>query len=89
MERTFKRLFIELEELDEISDAAFELWVEDEGNKELEALADDAYEAAWNKHKECADYMVAITGGRIDFKTAFSMLINQREQLRSLVARIA
>lgn len=64
-------------------------WEADPENEELEAAFDEAYAAEYKAHEALANEIVRITSGRIDYKTASTMIHKKRSELESLIARLA
>lgn len=81
---TLKNLYNEYIRKEEISDAADEAWENDYDNEELERAFDEAYKEQAEAMNRVIDGIVEITSGRIDKRTAHTMLLKGRDTLTSL-----
>ena len=55
----------------------------------IEAEWDEAYKKEYDVKMLLASHIVEMTSGKIDFKTANMMILSKREQLKTLVLKIA
>ena len=86
---TLKNLYNEYLRKEEISDAADEAWENDYDNEELERAFDEAYRDQAEAMDRVIDGIVEITSGRIDKRTAHTMLLKGRDALTSLLSMTA
>lgn len=85
MKELLKALKIAEEKADRI-DAA---WDADPENEALEAAFDEAYAAQYKAFEAVVKKIVSMTGGKIDQRTAGTMLRMKRSEIESLVSRMA
>lgn len=86
---TLKNLYNEYLRKEEVSDAADEAWENDYDNEELERAFDEAYRDQAEAMDRVIDGIVEITSGRIDKRTAHTMLLKGRDALTSLLSMTA
>lgn len=84
-----KELFRKYNEAEARVNAADDAWENDYENESLEKEFDEAYKAEHKAFTELANEIEKLTGGAIDAKTFRAMMAKQRNELESLVARIA
>lgn len=84
-----KELLKALEAAEITANAADAAWEADPENGRLETAFDEAYKAECEAFAAVVDKIVSITSGRIDRKTAATMLRCKRKDIESLVARMA
>ncbi len=84
-----KELMKALEVAEAKANKADSEWEADPENKELEKAFDEAYTAEHKAFEALVEKIVSITSGRIDRKTAATLIRSKRKELESLVSRIA
>lgn len=87
--KKIKRLFEELEKFERIADAIDEAIENDPENEELEIEWNEAYNNEWNATEAFIAELTNVTGGMIDNMAARKMLGSHRNELKSLISRIA
>lgn len=58
-------------------------------NEAIEAEWDSAYKKEYDIKMSLVSHIVEITSGKIDLKTAHTMIMSRREQLKTLILKIA
>ena len=58
-------------------------------NEAIEAEWDTAYKKEYDIKMSLASHIVEMTSGKIDLKTANMMILSKREQLKTLILKIA
>ena len=84
-----KELLKALEEAEKKANEADSAWEKDPENTELEKNFDEAYKAENKAFQAVVEKIVSLTSGRIDKKTASTMLRSRRKEIESLVVRLA
>lgn len=85
----FKRLFEEYKAADEATNKIEEAWEKDPYNETYELEFDRAYNKEGIAHTALVDYIEKLTKGQIDRKTIRKMTVTMKDQLESIVERIA
>lgn len=86
---TIKKMLVEYEKAEDKANRAEDAWENDYENETLEAEFNKAYEEVHKTYNELAAEIVKITNGAIDNKTAGYMIRAKREELKTLIMRIA
>ena len=84
-----KELFNQLESAEAETIRLDYLVEENPENEAIEAEWDTAYKKEYDIKMSLANYIVTFTSGKIDLKTAHTMIISKREQLKTLILKIA
>lgn len=84
-----KRLFEELEAAELKANELDEAIENDPENEELENAWNEAYEAEWNASEILINEIVKITNGIIGNMTARKMIGMKRNELKTLISKIA
>ena len=84
-----KELFNQLESAEAETLRLDSLIEENPENEAIEAEWDTAYKKEYDIKMSLANYIVTFTSGKIDLKTAHTMIISKREQLKTLILKIA
>lgn len=84
-----KELLKALEAAETTTNAADAAWEADPENDRLEMAFDKAYKAECEAFAAVVDKIVIITSGRIDKKTAATMLRCKRNDIENLAAKMA
>lgn len=84
-----KSLFEAVEIAQAAYDAADEAMAADVENEAMEAAWDEAYKVLWNAEEAFSVAVERFSAGKVDAKTARRMLVIKRDELRSLVNRLA
>ena len=84
-QQALKRMLEELSKLEKISIQAENEMVEDPTNEKKEKVFDEAYKAEFSLFMEIIEFIVKISNGKINEKTARAMVHTQREKILSLV----
>lgn len=84
-----KELMKALEATEAKANKADSEWEADPENKELEKAFDEAYAAEHKAFEALVEKIVSITSGRIDEKTAATLIRSKCKELESLISRIA
>lgn len=87
--KNIKNLFKAYEEATKAADIAEELYSQDCENEELETAFDLAYERQFKAMDELVDGIVKFTAGRINGRTARTMIIMKQDNLRAIIEKIA
>lgn len=85
-QQALKRMLAELSELEEIANKADDAMMDDPTNEEKEKAFDEAYKAEFDAFTAVANLIVKMTDGRIDEKTARTMVRAKRNEILNLVA---
>lgn len=85
----FKALFNQLESAEAETLRLDSLVEENPENEAIEAEWDEAYKKEYNVKMLLVNHIVEMTSGKIDLKTANIMILSKREQLKTLVLKIA
>lgn len=86
MKNELKKRLEELERLERIADRAEDEMMADPTNEEKENIFDEAYKAEFAAFMAAANLIVEMTGGRIDEKTARTMVRTKRGEIVKIVA---
>ena len=84
-----KELFNQLESAEAETIRLDSLVEENPENESLEEAWDEAYKKEYDIKMLLASHIVEMTGGKIDLKTANMMILSKREQLKTLILKIA
>lgn len=84
-----KELLNKLKEAEIMADKADAAWEADPENEELEKAFDNAYKKQWIAFEELVNKIVEMTSGEIDKKTAAAMVREKRNELESIIKRMA
>lgn len=84
-----KELFNQLESAEEETLLLDSLIEENPENEAIEAEWDTAYKKEYDIKMSLANHIVEMTSGKIDLKTANMMILSKREQLKTLILKIA
>ena len=84
-----KELFNQLESAEAETLRLDSLVEEQPENEALEAEWDSAYKKEYDIKMLLANHIVEMTSGKIDLKTANMMILSRREQLKTLILKIA
>lgn len=84
-----KTLFNQLESAEAETLRLDSLVEENPENEAIEAEWDKAYKKEYDVKMLLASHIVEMTNGKIDFKTANMMILSKREQLKTLILKIA
>ena len=87
--QNIKYLMENLKKNEAKSDELDELWAADPENAELERAWDEQYKVVGRLRDELIREIVKFSGGLIDKRTATAMLFKKRDQLQSLIERLA
>ena len=86
---TLKKMLEELETAEAKTDRIDEAWENDYENEELEKAYMEAYKEEHKAFETLVNEIVKVSCGAIDNKTARMVLIAKRDEVKSLIARIA
>ena len=86
---TLKKMLEELEAAETKTDRIDEAWENDYENEELEKAYMEAYKEEHKAFETLVNEIVKVSCGAIDNKTARMVLIAKRDEVKSLIARIA
>ena len=84
-----KALFKQLESAEAETNRLDALIEENPENEVIEAEWDEAYKKEYDIKMSLASHIVNMTSGKIDLKTANLMIHSKREQLKTLILKIA
>ena len=84
-----KALFNQLEVAEAETLRLDSLIEENPENEAIEAEWDEAYKKEYDVKMSLASHIVEMTSGKIDMKTANMMILSKREQLKTLILKIA
>ena len=84
-----KELFNQLESAEAETIRLDSLVEENPEDESLEEAWDAAYKKEYDVKKSLANYIVAFTNEKIDLKTANKLIMSKREQLKTLILKIA
>ena len=84
-----KELFNQLESAEAETIRLDSLVEENPENEAIEAEWDEAYKKEYDIKMLLASHIVEMTSGKIDLKTANMMILSKREQLKTLILKIA
>ena len=84
-----KELFNQLESAEAETIRLDFLVEENPEDESLEEAWDEAYKKEYDIKMLLASHIVEMTGGKIDLKTANMMILSKREQLKTLILKIA
>ena len=84
-----KALFNQLESAEAETFRLDSLIEENPENEAIEAEWDTTYKKEYNIKMSLASHIVEMTSGKIDLKTANMMILSKREQLKTLILKIA
>ena len=84
-----KELFKKYEMLEAEANRADDAWGADPENEQLEAEFDRAYQAEHEAFTELVNAIVKLSGGQIEHKTAAMMIRAKRNELKTLIEKIA
>ena len=87
--KNLKDLMKALKIAEENANMADAAWENDPENKDLEITFDKAYAKEHEALENLVDEIVKVTSGKIDQKTARTMVIKKRSQLEALINRAA
>lgn len=80
-----KELLKALKEAEERANKADAAWDADPENEALEAAFDEAYRAEHDAFENLVNEIVKATSGKIDTKTAVTMIRTKRKELEALI----
>ena len=80
-----KELLNKLKEAEMMADKADAAWEADPENEELEKAFDNAYEKQWIAFEELVNKIVIVTDGKINKKTAATMIRKKRNEIEMLI----
>lgn len=86
MMNELKKRLKELERLEKIADMADDEMMTDPTNEEKEKAFDEAYKAEFDAFIAVSNLIVKITAGKIDEKTARTMVRTKRNEIINLIA---
>lgn len=89
MNNELKKLMAEFEAAEKKHDRLDDLWENDYDNEELEKEWTEAYKVLTNARKRLEGAIVSLTNGKIDAKTARMIIHTKRDELKSLIDRLA
>lgn len=84
-----KTLFNQLESAEAETLRLDSLIEENPENEAIEAEWDEAYKKEYDIKMLLVSHIVEMTSGKIDLKTANMMILSKREQLKTLILKIA
>ena len=84
-----KELFNQLESAEAETLRLDSLIEENPKNEAIEAEWDEAYKKEYDIKMSLVSHIVTFTSGKIDLKTAHTMIMSRREQLKTLILKIA
>ena len=84
-----KELFNQLESAEAETLRLDSLIEENPENEAIEAEWDTAYKKEYDIKMSLVSHIVEMTSGKIDLKTAHTMIMSRREQLKTLILKIA
>lgn len=84
-----KELFNQLESAEAETLRLDSLIEENPENEAIEVEWDEAYKKEYDIKMLLASHIVEMTSGKIDLKTANMMILSKREQLKTLILKIA
>ena len=84
-----KELFNQLESAEAETLRLDSLIEENPENEAIEAEWDEAYKKEYDIKMSLVSHIVEMTSGKIDLKTAHTMIMSRREQLKTLILKIA
>ena len=84
-----KELFNQLESAEAETIRLDSLVEENPEDEALEEAWDTAYKKEYDIKMLLANHIVTFTSGKIDLKTAHTMIMSRREQLKTLILKIA
>lgn len=84
-----KALFNQLESAEAETLRLDSLIEENPENEAIEAEWDTAYKKEYDIKMLLANHIVTFTSGKIDIKTAHTMIMSRREHLKALILKIA
>ena len=84
-----KALFNQLESAEAETLRLDSLIEENPEDEAIEAEWDEAYKKEYDIKMLLASHIVEMTSGKIDLKTANMMILSKREQLKTLILKIA
>lgn len=84
-----KRLMKEFEAAEEKSNRLDDLWEDDYDNEDLEQEWMKAYKEEWIARERLQAAIVSFTHGMIDAKTVGTIILAKRDELKSLIERLA
>lgn len=84
-----KELLKALKEAEERTNKADAAWDAEPENEALEAAFDEAYNAEHEVFENLVNEIVKATSGKIDTKTAVTMIRSKRKELEALIGMMA
>lgn len=85
-QQALKRMLLRLSELEEITNKADDEMMEDPTSEEKEKAFDEAYEAEFDAFTAVTNQIVKMTSGKIDEKTASTMVRTKGNEIINLLA---
>lgn len=74
-----------LERAEELANRAEADYISEPENEEFEEIFDRAYQNEFAAYDDLAKYIVQMTGGKIDEKTARKLICTKRDEIKSLL----